>query len=79
MPQAAALDGAAGPQPVAGLRQLLADASIGADAAAALEREFQDLGTIHVQELSRADWCGLHAWAALREMERRRVLARVQA
>ena len=64
---------------VTGLRELLEGASIPPGAASALALEIEALGTIHVQELGQADWCGLHAWAALREMERRRILARVQA
>ena len=79
LPHAATLGGAAGSQPIAGFRELLEEASISHEAAAALEREVRHLGTIHVRELSRADWGGLHAWADLREMERRRILARVKA
>ena len=64
---------------VTGLQAILEDASIPPASVAALAGEVEALGAVHVQELSRADWCGLHAWAKLREIERRRILARVQA
>ena len=70
--------GSAVSQAVVGLHEFLEDASIPPEASAALAREVEALGAVRVQELNRADWCGLHAWAALREMERRRILARVQ-
>ena len=70
--------GGAGSSAVQGLHALLEHALIPPEAAAALAAEVEALGAVHVQELRQADWCGLHAWALLREMERRRLLANVQ-
>ena len=35
------------------------------------------MGAIDVRELSRTDWERLQTWSCLREMERRRVFARL--
>ena len=55
----------------------LATARVPSQTAEALAAEVAALGAVSVQELSREDWCGLAAWAQLREMERRRVLAQL--
>ena len=76
----------AGPQPsrgagscsVSGLDALLEQASVPAEPAAALVSEIAALGAINVQELRPGDWSRLQAWASLRVMEQRRIMAIVR-
>ena len=78
-PGSAHAGGAGSGSAVEGLQALLEHARIPLEAAAAVASEVEALGAVHVEELRQADWCGLRAWALLREMERRRIMARVQS
>ena len=60
---------------VAGLHELLEKCRIPGACAAALTTDVLSLGAVNVQKLSRDDWRALPSWAALREMERRRIQA----
>ena len=60
---------------VAGFHELLEKCCIPGACAAALTTDVLSLGAVNVQELSRDDWRALPSWAALREMERRRIQA----
>jgi len=62
---------------VQGLEALLAAASVPEDVARQLMTEVASLGAIHVAELLEIDWRALPAWAALRELEQRRILASI--
>jgi hypothetical protein len=62
---------------VADLRQFLEAANLPQEARAALTRDVEGTGAVHVQELGRQDWEQLVAWPALRPMEQRRLLQQV--
>ena len=61
-----------------GLHTFFSAAAIPQTVADELTAEILQLGAVHVRELGRADWQMLNAWARLREMERRRILAAVR-
>lgn len=58
---------------VGGFADLAGRAQLPPATAAALLRELQQLGAVHVRELTRADWEGLQAWSLLRPFEQRRL------
>ena len=64
--------------PVVGLHQLLVAARVRETMASTVEAEIAGLGAVDVRELSGDDWAALASWAALLEMERRRVIALVR-
>ena len=58
-----------------GLEALLTAASVPEEVARQLKTEVANLGALHVSELDERDWRALPAWADLRELEQRRILA----
>ena len=63
-------------QDVAGFGALVQETQIPAAAARGLIRELKALGALSVHEVLREDWEAMPTWAALRPMEKRRILAR---
>ena len=62
-------------QRLSGFEDLMRMASVPALAATALHGDLLAAGAVHVRELEPNDWERLPAWAALKLLERRRVLA----
>ena len=59
---------------VAGLSDLLAVLQVPQSVGVALQQELEQLGAVHVTELSAGDWERLESWSLLRPLQKRRLL-----
>ena len=67
-------DGAVAERCVADLDTLMRSAMLVAEDHAALARDVNAIGAVHIQKLARPDWEQLESWQLLKAFERRRVL-----
>lgn len=67
----------AGAPPVSGFEDLMRDACVPRAQADALLADVRAIGAVSVEEMLPADWALLNSWAALRPLEKRRLLKQI--
>ena len=77
VPASAQIAGSSTPG-VEGMATLILATRIAPSVATAVEQELAEMGAVHVRELPAAEWPQLHAWAQLKPLEQRRILAWLQ-